>query len=160
MADVHRLGDVRAAEVDDDRVLFFRRGQAQARGVGVERAEGFRKERRMQTEINKPRARDFRRCAEVLLNAGIGVEEFHDLGGQSARIGPARLGEGHGNVGLVVAEARVRRRADRRVETGRGRVGQRGERAAHDDLELGGDGRHTDGEPTLTQRGRDATFCL
>ena len=42
--------------------------------------------------------------------------------GQRARVGPARLGEGHGGVGLVIAEARVRRRADRRVEIGRAAV--------------------------------------
>ena len=65
VADVHRLGDVRAAEVDDDRVRFFRRGQAQARGVGVERAEGVGEERGFQAEIDEPRARDFRRRAEV-----------------------------------------------------------------------------------------------
>ena len=45
MADVHRLGDVRAAEVDDDAARLFRRRHAQARGVGVERAEGVGEKR-------------------------------------------------------------------------------------------------------------------
>ncbi len=141
VADVHRLGDVRAAEVDHHHGRRLRQGHAEARGVGVERAESVGQELRPQAEIDEPRARDLRRRADRG-QGGFGVERGHDLRRQGARIGPARLGEGHGGVGLVIAEPRIRRRVDRRVEISGRWLGQRGQGAAEDGLELGGDGRH------------------
>ena len=106
VADMHRLGDVGRAEVDDDalRVPGFRHPAAGVTGQG---AELLRDPLRFEAEVEEAGARDFRFVANVA-----GFKIIRDLGGEFTRVGFGLLGQDHGGVGLVVAEARVGRGGD------------------------------------------------
>ena len=101
MADMHRLGDVGRAEIDDDalRVSGFR---CTATGVAGEVAQSVRDPLRLETEVEEAGAGNLRLFANVA-----GFEVVGDPGGQFARVGFGLLGQHHGGVGLVVAEAGV-----------------------------------------------------
>ena len=129
VADVHRLGDVGRAEVDEDGLRLLRGGDAEARvgGEGGELAfEGAGEE----AEIDEAGPGDFGRGAEVGH-----VEVLDDLGGELARVGALLLGEDHGGIGLVVAKAGVGGGLDAGI--GKAEVGEGGAEAG---FELGGEG--------------------
>ena len=129
VADVHRLGDVGGAEVDDDRLRLPGGGDAEPR-VGGEGGELVFEGGGEEAEIDEAGAGDFGRGAEVRH-----VEARDDLGGELARVGALLLGEDHGGIGLVVAETGVGGGLDAGI--GQAEVGEGGAEAG---FELGGEG--------------------
>jgi hypothetical protein len=102
VANVHRLGDVRRGEVDDD---FFRVrgcGDAEPFRIGGKRGGALFEPFAFQPEIDEPRACDLRRLAHFG-----DVEFFNDLLRKLAGICFCLLGEQHRDIGLIVAEACV-----------------------------------------------------
>ncbi len=110
VADVHRLGDVRRREVDDDGVGRFGRFHAQAI-VTQQVAQRRGDPAVIEPDVEEPGPGDL---------GGAGhrreVDRAGDLGGQLARVRLAGLRDGHAAVGLVVAELRVGARPNRRGE--------------------------------------------
>jgi len=101
MAHVHRLGDVRRAEVDYDvsRPTRLFKEQGPAPGSLLECGiEG----RGLQFEIEKARACDVHLLAQI-----INLEPSHDISRQLARVHLARLCERHEGVALVIPKTRV-----------------------------------------------------
>ncbi len=100
VADVHRLGDVRRAEINHhrSRAPGFLEKKLPAAGRFAQRVRhhaGF------QAKVEKARARNLHRLAP-----GADVKLGDDRGGKLARIHFARLGQGHEGVALVIAKAR------------------------------------------------------
>ena len=104
VADVHRLGDVGRAEVDDDRAWVRGARDAEAL-IGEERGDALRDRVGAQGEIDEAGAGDLRR---------VQMSDDAELRETSAR--PARgflaalLREDERDVGLVITEARDRSR--------------------------------------------------
>ena len=121
VADVHRLGDVRRTEIDDDFQPLFGLGRAAAR-IGRENPQLPRDPTGLEAEVEEARSRNLRLGAYVAA-----FELFRDLRGKLARISFRLLGQNHGGIGLVIAEARVCRRHD---VTAFGRKSACGERRA------------------------------
>ena len=98
MPDVHRLGDVRRTEVDDDGARLRSFGEKQmlaARGGRDRFTHGCRRE----SKIQEARAGDFHLLANVL-----NVEFGEHVGRKLARIHLSLFGQRHERVGLVVTE--------------------------------------------------------
>ena len=103
VADVHRLGDVGRAEINDHDFRRDRFGEKQmfaARG-GCER---LLEQHRLEPEVQEAGAGDF----NFFANTG-NIQLRQRVGGELARVQPARLGERHERIALVVAEFRVAR---------------------------------------------------
>jgi len=106
MADVHRLGDIRGAEINDDgaRLCSGRKKQVLARDGFIETgAEGSGR----QAEIQEAGAGDF----DFLTERGH-VEFRHDIGGELAGIQCSSFSDGNQGIALVIAKFRIRARAD------------------------------------------------
>jgi hypothetical protein len=101
MADMHRLGDIRGAEIDEDFLGLGRAGDAEP-GVGGEGGNGGGDEGIFETEVHEPGSGDLGGGGE----AG-DIELREDVGGELARVGFFLLGQNHGGVRLIVAESRV-----------------------------------------------------
>jgi len=101
MADMHRLGDIRGAEIDKN---FFRvggGGDAEP-GVGGEGGNGGGDEGIFEAEVDESGTGDLGGGGE-----GGDIELREDVGGELARVGFFLLGQDHGGVRLIVAEAGV-----------------------------------------------------
>ena len=103
MADMHRLRDIRGAEIQHDFPRGLRGSHPQPRIAG-ERLDAGCNKGRLQPEIQEP-------CASHLGRGGdprdidLGKKVRREL----ARINALLLGENHGGIRLVISETRVRR---------------------------------------------------
>ncbi len=97
MADVQRLGDVRAAVVDDESLRLRRKRHAEAI-VGGHVANLGRNPLIFQTQVDESGASDLRRFEHVIRGQG-----GDDLLGDFWRFAAKRLGQRHGEIRLVVA---------------------------------------------------------
>ena len=132
VADMHWLGDIRGAEIDEDFFGLRGRGDAESR-IGGEFGNGGGEKGVVEAEIQEAGAGDIGRGGEEG-----GVELGENLGGELARVGFFLLGEDHGGVGLVIAEARVGGLGDfaaRGVEVA---GGERGAEAGGEEFARGG----------------------
>ena len=103
VADVHRLGHVRRAEIDDDGLGLLHKEHAETL-IHAQRVDGLREGGIQDLEVNESGACDARGFAEVLhLQVG------KDLGRDLTRILLQPFGRDHRGIGLVVTEARVGR---------------------------------------------------
>jgi hypothetical protein len=109
--DMHLLGEVDPAEVDDDGLGVLGRREAQL--GGVERDEQTRERVGPERDVDEPRAGD--RGLGQRLGEVAQVRLLDDRGGDLARVLAQALPERHRGVGLEVAELRVAGRADERV---------------------------------------------
>ncbi len=108
VADVHLLGDVRRAVVDDDAVRVGGGGNAEAR-VLEESRDALLEPLAAQSEVDEARARDARRLGDVGE-----VEVLDELLGELARRAAQLLRERHRGVALVVGAVLRRGFADLR----------------------------------------------
>jgi len=101
VADVHLLGDVRAGEVDDDRLAHGGGVQTQARVAG--QGAQFRAQKAAaHGEVDEARAGGLDPAADVAE-----IQACEHLPRQFARIALEPLGEAHDAVGLEIAEALI-----------------------------------------------------
>ena len=106
VADVHRLGHVRRAEIQDD-LSGWHSGSDSETVVKGQRAERRRKKLFFQPEVDKSGAGDFRRGGDP---RDIKVSE--DLSGHLPGRAFAFLCQHHGGIGLVIPKAGVGRSGD------------------------------------------------
>jgi hypothetical protein len=129
VAHVHRLGHVGSGEVDHIGPRLGDQRDAQARIV--DRGRNLPDQPLVfQPQVDEARPGDFRRLAEISQ-----VELGDDLGGQIARLLVQLLAQGHGKVGLVIAEAGVLRRADH-FQPGLGPIGKGSQGLAKSGLKI------------------------
>ena len=130
MAHVHRLGHVGSGVVDHIGPRL--RGRLDAQPRIVDRGRELTDEPLVfQPQVDEARPGDFRRLAEIGH-----VEPGDDLGGQLLRLLVQLLAQGHGEVGLVIAEAGVLGAADH-FQPGLGLIGEGGQRLAKSGLKIG-----------------------
>ena len=106
VADVHRLGHVRRAEINDHGSRLrglVKKQMFAARGAG----QRLRERGILQPEIQEARAGDFHFFAKFG-----NVQLGQHVGGELARIQFARLGQRHQRVALVIAKFRIGTGAD------------------------------------------------
>ena len=119
VADVHLLGQVRAGQIDHDRLGLAGEFNTHAIGGGVlarrNRHQALRDVRRFDAKVDKARPGDLGRLAHVGH-----VEGGHDVIGHVARLSAEPFGYAHRAVRLVVAELRVLRRLQQRIALGPG----------------------------------------
>ena len=101
VADVHWLGNIRRAEVDDDPLPVLRNADAQP-VVPEHRHHPASKESCRQPEVDKPGARHFRRFAKIL-----DIQIAENLLGKALRCGPEFLCQDHRHVALIIAKPRI-----------------------------------------------------
>ena len=144
VADVHRLGDIGAAVVDDDLArLGHGRSAGHRAGGHFGRAFGQRPVRH--ADIDEARPGDLDRG-----DLGAVLQMGCDLGRQIARIGPGLFGGGQGAVGLEIGEVGPVRRRDARKIDGQAFGGEGGlDRFAKPGLQVA---HWSDGAPALIRK--------
>ena len=102
VADVHRLRDVWRGKINDEP---SRRNGRDTKSLIAGECGEMRDERGwFQSEIDEASTSDFRRFAQICH-----IEFGDDFLRESARICPARLGQLHGHVGLIVTKSCILR---------------------------------------------------
>src|SRR6476620_1204419 len=105
MSDMHRLRNVRRAEIDDDRFRSFSSRHPKTR-VQSKRAETFGQEFRGKSEINKTGPSNFSGRPKV------GQEEiFDEPSGQTSRVLFELLAQYHCRIGLIIPMPWIRCRS-------------------------------------------------
>ena len=107
MAHVHRLGDVRAAEVDDDRL---RRGDRRDSHPRIADSRDDRPGQRIlaDTKVDEARAHRLRRYLKQVAH----VEPADDFNGHIPRLEPRPFGQRHRHRAGIIAKFRVGRLTD------------------------------------------------
>src|SRR6476646_12268148 len=97
MSDMHRLGNIRRAEIDDDRFRSFSSGHPKT-WIQSKLAETSCQEFRGKPEINKTGSSDFSGRPEVAQN-----QIFDELSGQASRVLLELFAQDHCRIGLIIS---------------------------------------------------------